>query len=275
MRTVKINDVKVKIFEKRDLVEKLGFNEERTKNVMVFQKKFPELLLNGIEGCIVDAYNLWIQLDRPYSKFSHWIKRKVFGERKNSNFQLWNENKDFKEVGTIVHPLSEGQKIINYMFTLDMARHVATIENTSVAFGIRNALWDIFDAVREMDKWILIREPEREGYLELCKHLKNYHEDNGKDKISSFIYSNEADMLNVALLGKRAKEIKEFLNVRDNNTREHLNIEVNKALYELQLIDVGLIIGKIDYEQRKSIIESSCKVKYSNLKNMIFEELDM
>ncbi|QEK12592.1 hypothetical protein FQB35_09780 [Crassaminicella thermophila] len=55
MRVAKINDVKVKVFEKKELIEKLGFTEEDAKLVMKYQKTFPELLQDGVEGFVIDA----------------------------------------------------------------------------------------------------------------------------------------------------------------------------------------------------------------------------
>lgn len=80
-------------------------------------------------------------------------------------------------------------------------------------------------------------------------------------------------MLNIALMGQSAKSIKELLSFNDINTREHLRIEINKALYELQLLNSSLLIANMDFQQRKNIIEATCKTKYDVLKLKIDEEL--
>lgn len=62
MKKVKVNvsgeAIKVNIFEKRELIEKLDFTEEDARLVIIYQKTFPELLQDGVEGFVIDTRTL-------------------------------------------------------------------------------------------------------------------------------------------------------------------------------------------------------------------------
>ena len=112
------------------------------------------------------------------------------------------------------------------------------------------------------------------GYNEMKEYIAGWYTRNYPgSKINPYVFAKEADMLNVALMGQSAKNIKELLDFNDINTREHLKVEVNKALYELQILNSSLLIANMDFQQRKSIIESTCKAKYDILKLKINEKL--
>ena len=62
MKVVQINKIKVKIFEEDELREKLGMSEQNVQLVDTYQRLFPELLQDDIEGFIIDARKLYNQL---------------------------------------------------------------------------------------------------------------------------------------------------------------------------------------------------------------------
>lgn len=73
------NGNKVKIFEKKDLKNKLGFSADEIKIVMRYQKDFPELLQEHTDNdYIINARVLWERLENPYNQYTHWMERKVF-----------------------------------------------------------------------------------------------------------------------------------------------------------------------------------------------------
>ena len=49
--------------------------------------------------------------------------------------------------------------------------------------------------------------------------------------MDDYFYKREADMLNINLMGKKASELKEHIGFKCRETREHLPIDSNKALY--------------------------------------------
>ena len=50
MKTVTINKIKVRIFEEKELREKLNMKEEDIEIVLEYQRTFPELLQEGVDG---------------------------------------------------------------------------------------------------------------------------------------------------------------------------------------------------------------------------------
>ncbi len=106
MKTVTINKIKVKIFEEKELREKLDMDEEDIDMVSKYQRIFPELLQAGAEGFCIDARNLHNNLVKNVkgskivkgkekivigTKFNDWINKRI----KKYSFI---ENKDFKRV---------------------------------------------------------------------------------------------------------------------------------------------------------------------------------
>lgn len=271
MKTIKLeNGNKVKVFEKKkDLIDKLGFTESEAKIVMKYQRDFPELLQHHKENdFIIDLKIMWTKLGNPYNQFNKWYERKVL---KNGYI----ENKDFLNVDKIVHIENTNIKRteFDHYLTVDCAKHVAMSEQTDIGREIRDYFILMERALREMDKWLLVREPEKEGDKQMKSFLKSQYmlNHNGKEP-TQFVYSNESDMLNQALLGAKAKQIRAILEADDCHTRDHLRTEVNQALYELQMMNSGLIMGNMDYKQRKKAIKNICDTKFIHIK-LIAEEM--
>lgn len=269
MKNETVNGIKVKVFTKKDLMQKLGFEEDESKLIMKYQKTFPELLQDDIEDFVIDSRLLWDQLDKPYTKYADWIKKKVMKSK-------WLENKDYITISKKIDLANKGYKEIDtHLFTVDMAKNVCMMENTDKGRLTRSYFILMEKALRNMDDWLIVREPQKEGYKEMCVELdKVYKAKNPHEKTIPFhIFTNEANMINVALLGLDAKNIRRSLEIKDCQTREWLNTEVNKALYELQLINSSLISSGMSFENRKQIIENTCNNKYIGLKNNINQEL--
>ena len=76
MKTVTINKIKVRIFEEKELREKLNMKEEDIKIVLEYQRTFPELLQEGVDGFVIDTKKLHKSLGvgRDYST---WIKGRI------------------------------------------------------------------------------------------------------------------------------------------------------------------------------------------------------
>lgn len=272
MRKIKVinaqgEEIKVNVFTRADLIEKLGLSEDNAKVIMKYQRAFPELLQER-KGFIIDARTLWEQLDKPYSEFKKWFNKKVlnYGYLKNTDFINIEQKVDIENTN-----ITRSQN--EFYLTIECAKNVAMAERTEKGRLVRDYFILIEKALRGMDDWFLIREPEKEGFKELCKQLDiKYQENHGGKKTPGYIYSNEADMINKCLLGRKAKQIKNFLGYADNETREHLNTEVNKAIYELQILDSSLIVADVDAEQRELIVSKTCDTKYRSLKIKVEEE---
>lgn len=254
----------MKKFTKKDCERKLFLTEEETNIVMNAQKMFPELLTldNEENGYVIDAFNLWNQLGCPQSEYGKWSKRKIIDKG-------FVENEDFLQVDRIVELQNNGHKtVVNHKLTLDCAKNICMMENTSSGQLCRKYFIVMEKVVKKMTDWLIIRNPQKQGYKEMCEAInENYkllHE--GKEP-NSFIYINNADMINLALMGRKSKDMKKILEVEyDEPLRDNLVAEVNQALYELQLLNGSLLYSNIDFQTRKMIIQNTCNVKYVNIR---------
>ncbi|MEK4008314.1 antA/AntB antirepressor family protein [Paenibacillus sp. FSL H3-0333] len=256
------NGNKVKIFEKKDLKNKLGFSADEIKIVMRYQKDFPELLQEHTDNdYIINARVLWERLENPYNQYTHWMERKVFKKS-------YVENIDYISIGkkTYIENTNITRNQIDTFFTVDAAKHIAMSENSEKGREVRSYFILMERAMRDMEKWIMVRNPEKEGYNQLMDAVKSNYMLTHSGKEPHFgVYSNEGDMINVCLLGARAKEIRALLEVKDNQTRDNLTTQINKAIYELQIMDIGLLMGQLDFSQRKATLLKMCKNKYSHI----------
>lgn len=259
MKSVKLEDgTKVSVFQKADLTEKLGLSQDKVKVIMKYQKEFPELLQDHNDEFIIDARKLWVKLGEPQGEFRKWANRKIV--------KFYDENTDYSSFDKIVHREKGASVAKEYTLTVEIAKHVSMSENTSIGREIKNYFIIMEETIRQIDNWYMVREPQKQGYKELCEALNGNYKKTHHGKLASpFVYSNEADMINKALLGSRAKEIREILNYNDYQTREHLTTEINKAIYELQLVDSMLVTSGMSFQERKNIIELNCKKKYNHI----------
>ena len=70
----------------------------------------------------------------------------------------------------------------------------------------------------------------------------------------SYIYANEADLLNVALFGKTAKEWREINPDKEGNLRDYANTIELAILSNLEFMNAQLIANKISSEERLIIL---------------------
>ena len=245
-------------FTKRFLKEVLQFTEEEQKLVMEVQRKFPELLLNDGE-CIDSARHLYLELGLNESNYSKWYKKNII----NSEFFL--EGKDwFKVTRTKDECSNNGHYAKDFKISLDFAKHLSMMQRTENSYKVRCYFILIEKAIRGKQEHLFVREPEKLNYKELCNCIEEYAKEYLPNADVEGLKKREANMLNECLLGMKALDIKIKLGYKDIETREHLEVKHNKALYELQLIDCGLINGGLDFKTRKEIIKNTCNKKFKD-----------
>lgn len=245
----------IKTFTRQDLGEKLGFTEEETNIILTYQEKLP-ILLGGND---IDARPLWEQLGEPQGKFADWVKRKVVDKG-------FAEKEDYEVFLKSAKNCKGGRPTQEYTLTIETAKHVAMMENISIGFLVRKYLILMQKALRKMDGWVLVREPEKEGYNKLCDVLREqYKKTHDRKDPRGYIYSNEADMINRILLGCTSKKFRGKINALDNKTRDHLDAEVNKAIYQLQNNDILLIRINKSFAERKEILKQLVQVDHQDI----------
>ena len=110
--------------------------------------------------------------------------------------------------------------------------------------------------IKIFDQWLneeyqrkAIRENAREGYKDLSKALKEYK----GEKIKWYHYANEADMINLIVLGCTAKDFKSAHNIKESELlRDYLN---KFQIEQLQRMDEQLINLEFNLKQRKECLE--------------------
>ena len=281
----------MKKFSMRDLV-KLEFTKEEADLIMKAQRMFPEMLTKDTDGFIIDARKLWSQLGEPHGRFSKWIDRKLVSKKESdSDICIFQKDKDYEiyyldDMDKSVHLDSQGlqgldnkqlgQKGISveYTLTVDCAKNVCMMENTNNGNLCRKYFILMEKAVKRISDWNIIRNPQKQGYKEMCIAIdKNYRETHDGKETNRFIYTTNADMLNLALFGYKSKTMKEILEVEYNDLlRDSLTSEANKALFELQQLNANLVYSNIDLQTRKMIIENTVKAKYVGLRTRVVSE---
>lgn len=267
MKTVTINKTKVKIFEEDDLINKLNMSSEDSNLVLEYQRRFPELLQDGLEGFVIDGEVLWNELNKPQGEYSKWFKRKIK--------PIFTENIDYLKVDKLVVLNKRASKVLErHIFTLESAKHIAMMtgsdKNSSdevriVGNLIRNYFIKMESVIRNYEKWSITREPEKKNWNYMMSCLEQWCKNQSFDYADKVFRTREANMINESLTGRTALELKLHIGYKDKSTREHLNCEINKAIDELQLINSSLLLANMDFETRKSIIKSTCDGKYKHL----------
>jgi phage anti-repressor protein len=264
MKTVQINKVKVKIFEENELKEKLNMSNKDIELVTTYQKTFPELLqdesgfcINGETLCnqlgVKDDFTSWLLADRKT------VKGKLIKYRcvENTDFTINRETSE-KPKG--------GRPKTDIKLTLECAKKIAMRQNNEQGDLVCGYFILMEKALRDYEKWISVREPERKNANKLKSELKKWSLKNFANCDENGIYAREFNMINQALTNKTALEIKTYLGYKDKQTREHLTTEVNKVIDFLQEFDINLLTCNMNFEMRNQMIRQICETNYSHIK---------
>lgn len=264
MKTVQIDKVKIRVFEEEDLRNKLNLDEKGIKLVLDYQRTFPELLQDDVEGFVISSKRLHkaLEVGRDYST---WVKNRI--EKYH-----FTENKDYIEKnlihqnGGIKKSHGGDRKSKDYLFTLDTAKSLAMIENNDLGRLVRDYFVLMERTLRNYKEWADVRGEEKSGYNNMVMELTKWIERNGHDiKDLKVFRARECNMLNIALTGMDAVRIRSYFESKDEITRDNLTTEYNKALSKLQELNTSLLISDLDYTMRSGIIESTCKRQYPHL----------
>lgn len=105
----------------------------------------------------------------------------------------------------------------------------------------------------DMENFIKSIQNAKMDYPALTRAIEQMHEEP-----KSYHFSNEINMINRIVLGMDAKHFKEEngIDEKENSIRPYLTAEQIKAVEELQRIDIGLLVARMEFEQRKEILRA-------------------
>lgn len=108
-------------------------------------------------------------------------------------------------------------------------------------------------AFNEMEKHIAQLKSARERFPKLTAQIYALN-----PEAKSYVYANEADMLNRIALGMTAKQYRIAHGIdKDEPLRPHLNEKQIEMLDWLEMVDIGLYLGVTDFQQRKRLLQLS------------------
>ena len=121
---------------------------------------------------------------------------------------------------------------------------------------------------RQQLGWDIKREFAKINYRihtdAIKEHLIN---DNLDDKLKSFTYANETDMLNVIVFGKTAKEWRDENPDKEGNIREYASVEELVVLGNLEAFNAEMIKKGIDQKERFKKLREIAREQLTSLLN--------
>lgn len=169
--------------------------------------------------------------------------------RLDSTKELVNElSKEIGDMGNPISVIKGGNKAGTYV-----CKELVYAYASWISPKFHKLVLDTFKAtMHEEYQRKAIRENAREGYKDLSKALKEYK----GDKIKWYHYANEADMINLIVLGCTAKDFRKTNNLKDNEPlRDYLNKFQIETIEQLQRMDEQLINLDFNLKQRKDCLE--------------------
>lgn len=272
-KTINGEVYKGEYFEEKDLINKFKKSKNDWELVDSYQKTFQALLLEDVEGFVIDARTLWNELGKPYDEFAKFMKKKVF--------DLFENNVDYEVIDLLVDKSKRsknGRPEVNYNLTLETAKSLALGVGTTKKSSkevrdkgnlVRRYFILMENIIKKNEYWNEIREPEKEGAKIMKSAICNWCIRNGFDNLNEVFYTREFNMLNLSLTGMDAQQLRLITNTKDKQTRDNLTAEVNKALSFLQFTNTALLNNNLDFKTRTEFIKVTCENTYKNIKNMI------
>lgn len=259
-REIKTNSTNLKKGAyKRDELELYGFDKNEIEVIQIYQKNFPELL-QDVDGFVIDARSLWVQLGEPYSEFAKWVKKKIVdkGFIKNIDYEVFEQKVD---------NLKGGRPTTEYVLTVDTAKNICMMENTDAGRLIRRYFIIIERAFRNRIEWNFDRDDTITLHTKLKQALIVHRQKLVSHKnFPKFANNNqfiaESCMLNEVIIGMSSKEYKQLNGLGKNDAiRNHFTEEQLEYYAALQEYDADLISLQYmyDIEQRKEILTRKYK----------------
>ncbi|MBY6842773.1 antA/AntB antirepressor family protein [Clostridium botulinum] len=270
-KTINGKKYKGKAFEKSDIVNKFNRTEKEWELIDRYQKIFPQLLINDTDNFVIDGEILCRELSVK-DHFTKWLlenrrdeKGRIKSQGKLIKYKCV-ENKDYQLGELPTEVKGTPKKIIT--LTLNCAKKIAMRQNNNNGDLVCDYFILMENILKDYETWMLIREPEKQGFNKMKKYISEWCKKRGYDNSNNYFYIREANLLNESLTGLRAIDIRIKKQVEDNQTRNNLDYKVNNILATLQEINISLLIADMDFDKRKEIIENTCSSQYSYIKEL-------
>ena len=214
-----------------------------------------------------DFYNLWEELHNENfnSVESHRIKIDEVGyNRFTMTPNRW--KKDFNAIGIIP---SSGKYSIGTFAHPDIAFEFASWLNTEFKLYLITEFERLKQNESYQNKinWSVRRELAKTNYRIHTDSIKENIIPNLTEKQKQYVYANEADILNVALFGKTAKEWKDENPNLDGNMRDYANILQLVILINLENLNAEMINQEIEQSKRLERLNEVAKKQYEILQD--------
>ena len=117
----------------------------------------------------------------------------------------------------------------------------------------------------EMEEFIKVKTQAKLGHPAFTDGVKLLHENP-----NHFHFANESDMVNKLVTGKTAKQFKTANGIDNkiNSIRPYLTLSQIEEIEYLQMLDTGMMAGRLSYEQRKMSLELAL-IKFRNRKRVM------
>ena len=117
------------------------------------------------------------------------------------------------------------------------------------------------------------RQKARANFPEMTAAIKAYRESKG-EKVESYHYSTECDLVNVTVLGCTAKQFRKFHNIPDADfIRDYMSPLQIKALDYIQGVNTFLIEEGFTPAERRDNLQKRFAAKYANKIKLEMEKL--
>ena len=214
-----------------------------------------------------DFYNLWEELHNENfnSVESHRIKIDEVGyNRFTMTPNRW--KKDFNAIGIIP---SSGKYSIGTFAHPDIAFEFASWLNTEFKLYLITEFERLKQNESYQNKinWSVRRELAKTNYRIHTDSIKENIIPTLTEKQKQYVYANEADILNVALFGKTAKEWKDENPNLDGNMRDYANILQLVILINLENLNAEMINQGIEQNKRLERLNEVAKKQYAILQD--------
>ena len=214
-----------------------------------------------------DFYNLWEELHNENfnSVESHRIKIDEVGyNRFTMTPNRW--KKDFNAIGIIP---SSGKYSIGTFAHPDIAFEFASWLNTEFKLYLITEFERLKQNESYQNKinWSVRRELAKTNYRIHTDSINENIIPTLTENQKQYVYANEADILNVALFGKTAKEWKDENPNLDGNMRDYTNILQLVILINLENLNAEMINQGIEQSKRLERLNEVAKKQYEILQD--------